>query len=41
MNDQDRRSTAIHEAGPAVAAWVFDVEMHAVSIRQTEEHTAE
>jgi hypothetical protein len=30
--------TAVHEAGHGVAGWTFNVEMHLVSIRQTEEH---
>lgn len=36
MNAEARRSTAIHEAGHAVAAWTFDVEMRLVSIRETD-----
>jgi hypothetical protein len=38
MNIQDRRSTAFHESGHCVSAWTFGVEMHAVNIRETEEH---
>jgi ATP-dependent Zn protease len=37
MNAETRRSIAIHEAGHAVAAWTFAVEMRLVSIRETDD----